>query len=200
LWLIGTLKADFQSSHEAPRSSLRMHAWALSSNHNAKQLILIRCKHSQRATRSFVRGLEIRLYTKLREKRGVCMGPPPENVDIIEALGLNFWRFLKQMACKLTVFYKNGYHFTNIITDYANFTWKCQNFNLNFKWLLPEFHSRGEFYIPHPPILYYIPQYYICCTTRQNSWKIIAFNYITMNFRNMYCRYVVLHFVSFDLM
>jgi hypothetical protein len=34
-------------------------AWALSSNHNAKQLILIRCKHSQRAARSFVRGLEI---------------------------------------------------------------------------------------------------------------------------------------------
>ena len=33
----------------------------------------------------------------------------------------------------------------------------------------------------------------------KNSWKIIAFNYITMNFRNMYCRYVVLHFVSFDL-
>jgi hypothetical protein len=55
------LKADFQSSHEAPRSSLRVHAWALSSNPNAKQLILIRCKHSQRAARSFVRGLEIRL-------------------------------------------------------------------------------------------------------------------------------------------
>jgi hypothetical protein len=33
----------------------------------------------------------------------------------------------------------------------------------------------------------------------KNSWTIIAFNYITMNFRNMYCRYVVLHFVSFDL-
>jgi hypothetical protein len=38
------LKADFQSSHAAPRSSLRVHAWALTSNHNAKQLILIRCK------------------------------------------------------------------------------------------------------------------------------------------------------------
>jgi hypothetical protein len=45
---ITSIKADFQSSHEAPRSSLRVHAWALSSNHNAKQLILIR-------------GLEIRL-------------------------------------------------------------------------------------------------------------------------------------------
>jgi hypothetical protein len=56
-----SLKADFQSSDEAPRSSLRVHAWALSSNHNAKQLILIRCKHSQRAARSFMQGLEIRL-------------------------------------------------------------------------------------------------------------------------------------------
>jgi hypothetical protein len=43
------LKVDFQSSHEAPRSELRVHAWALSSNHNAELLILIRCKHSQRA-------------------------------------------------------------------------------------------------------------------------------------------------------
>jgi hypothetical protein len=56
-----TLKADFQSLHEAPRSLLRVHAWALSTNHDAKQLILIRCKHSQRVARSFVRGLEIRL-------------------------------------------------------------------------------------------------------------------------------------------
>ena len=59
--IVANLKADFQSSHETPRSSLRVHAWALSSNHNAKQLILIRCKHSERAARSFVRGLEIRL-------------------------------------------------------------------------------------------------------------------------------------------
>ena len=39
-----------------------------------------------------------------------------ENLYIFEALGLNFWHFLKlickQIACKLTVFYKNGYHFT----------------------------------------------------------------------------------------
>jgi hypothetical protein len=60
------IKADFQSSHEAPRSSLWVHAWALSSNHNAKLLILIRCKHSQRAARSFMRGLEIHLKYKLR--------------------------------------------------------------------------------------------------------------------------------------
>jgi hypothetical protein len=35
---------------------------------------------------------------------------------IFEALGLTFWCFLKQIckqiACKLTAFYKNGYHFT----------------------------------------------------------------------------------------
>jgi hypothetical protein len=59
--IVANLKADFQSSHEAPCSSLRVHAWALSSNYNAKQLILIRCKHSERAARSFVRGLEIRI-------------------------------------------------------------------------------------------------------------------------------------------
>jgi hypothetical protein len=41
-------------------------AWTLSSNHNAKQFILIRCKHSQRAARSFVRGLEIRLKTSTK--------------------------------------------------------------------------------------------------------------------------------------
>jgi hypothetical protein len=63
------LKVDFQSSHEAPHSSLRVHAWALLSNHNAKQLILIRCKHSQRAARSFVRGLEIRLKSRLSGNR-----------------------------------------------------------------------------------------------------------------------------------
>jgi hypothetical protein len=34
----------------------------------------------------------------------------------------------------------------------------------------------------------------------KNRWKIIAFNYITLNFRNIYCRYVVLHFGIFDLM
>jgi hypothetical protein len=59
--VVANLKADFQSSHKSPRSSLRVHAWALSSNHNAKQLILIRCKHSERAARNFVRELEIRL-------------------------------------------------------------------------------------------------------------------------------------------
>jgi hypothetical protein len=34
----------------------------------------------------------------------------------------------------------------------------------------------------------------------KNSWTMVAFNYITINFRNMYCRCVVLNFVSFDLM
>jgi hypothetical protein len=49
------------------RSSSQLAASACmstSSNHNAKQLILIRCKHSQRAARSFVRGLEIRLNSR----------------------------------------------------------------------------------------------------------------------------------------
>ena len=49
--------------------------------------------------------------TKFLEKKGVG-GPPPENLYIFEALGLNFWRFVKQIrkqiACKWTVFYKNG--------------------------------------------------------------------------------------------
>jgi hypothetical protein len=42
-----SIKADFQASHEAPRSSSQLaasDAWELSSNHNAKQFILIRCK------------------------------------------------------------------------------------------------------------------------------------------------------------
>jgi hypothetical protein len=52
----------------ARSSSLRVHAWALSSNHNARQLILIRCKHSQRVARSFVRGLENRLKACCRHQ------------------------------------------------------------------------------------------------------------------------------------
>jgi hypothetical protein len=84
-------------------------------------------------------------HTKFREKRGVG-GPLPENFYIFEALGLHFWRFLKQVrkqiGYKSTIFCKNGYHFTKIITYYANFTWKRQNFNLNFTWFL--------FHPPHP--------------------------------------------------
>jgi hypothetical protein len=49
--IVANLKADLQSSHEAPCSSLRVHAWALSSNYNAKQLILINA-----STRSGLRG------------------------------------------------------------------------------------------------------------------------------------------------
>jgi hypothetical protein len=48
--------------------------------------------------------------------------PPPENVYIYENTGLHFWRFLKQIrkriGSKLTVFYKNGYHFTKLTTFY----------------------------------------------------------------------------------
>jgi hypothetical protein len=67
-------------------------------------------------------------HTKFWEKRG----PPPENVYIFEALGLNFWRFLKQIrkqiACKWTVFYKNGNHFTKIITLLLKFYLKMSKF------------------------------------------------------------------------
>jgi hypothetical protein len=43
---------------------------------------------------------------------------------------------------------------------------------------------------------------YIFFTKRKNNWKISTFNYTTINFQNIYCRYiyVILHFVSFDLM
>ena len=37
-------------------------------------------------------------------------------------------------------------------------------------------------------------------TKRKNSLKRLLFNYTIMNFWNMYCGYVMLHFVSFDLM
>jgi hypothetical protein len=54
------------------------------------------------------------------EKGGLSGVPPLENVYIFEALALHFWRFLKQICkqigCKWTVFYKNGYDFTKIIT------------------------------------------------------------------------------------
>ena len=64
-------------------------------------------------------------HTKFREKRG-------GNFYIFEALGLNFWRFLKQIrkqiACKWTVFYKNGYHFTKIITLLRKFYLKMSKF------------------------------------------------------------------------
>ena len=70
-------------------------------------------------------------HTKFWEKRGVW-GPPPENFYIFEALGLNFWRFLKQIrkqiSCKLTVFYKSGYHFTKIITLLRKFYLKMSKF------------------------------------------------------------------------
>jgi hypothetical protein len=53
---------------------------------------------------------ELYCHTKFRAK----------NVYIFEALGLNVWHFLKQICkqivCKLTVFCKNGDHFTKIIT------------------------------------------------------------------------------------
>jgi hypothetical protein len=73
-------------------------------------------------------------HTKFREKRRVW-GSSPENFYIFEARGLNFWHFLKQIrkqiACTyiLTVFYKNGYHFTKIITLLRKFYLKMSNVN-----------------------------------------------------------------------
>ena len=53
--------------------------------------------------------IDFHCHTKFREKRG-SGAAPPENVYIFEALGLNFWRFLKQIrkqiACKLLHFTK----------------------------------------------------------------------------------------------
>jgi hypothetical protein len=64
-------------------------------------------------------------HTKFWEKS-------PENFYIFEALGLNFWRFLKQIrkkiVCKFTVFYKNVYHFTKIITLLCKLYMKMSKF------------------------------------------------------------------------
>jgi hypothetical protein len=69
---------------------------------------------------------------KFRVKSGVFWGPAPENFYIFEAVGLTLWRFLKQIrkqiAYKLTVFYKNGYHFTKIITLLCKFYLKMSKF------------------------------------------------------------------------
>ena len=62
-----------------------------------------------------------------RRKRGFG-GPPPENCSIFEALGLQFWRFLKQIrkqiGCKLTVYLQkwlsfetNNYFITQILPE-----------------------------------------------------------------------------------
>jgi hypothetical protein len=69
--------------------------------------------------------IDLHCHTKFREKRG------SETFYIFEAPGLNFWGFLKQIrkqiACKLTVFYKNGYHFTKIITLLRKFYLKMSS-------------------------------------------------------------------------
>jgi hypothetical protein len=57
-------------------------------------------------------------------------GPPPENCFIFEALGLQFWRFLKQIhkqiGCKLSVYFTkiviishklNNYFITQILPE-----------------------------------------------------------------------------------
>jgi hypothetical protein len=87
---ISELKADFQSSQLAA-----IDAWALSSNHNAKPLILIRCMHSQRAARSFVRGLEIRLKSSTFDANVFY------DHDILFSV---FCRFDVMYACEYNVF------------------------------------------------------------------------------------------------
>jgi hypothetical protein len=63
--------------------------------------------------------IDLHCILSFGRKGGGSVGPPSEHFYICEAPGLNFWRFVKQIrkqiACKLTVFYKNGYHFSKII-------------------------------------------------------------------------------------
>jgi hypothetical protein len=71
-------------------------------------------------------------HTKLSKKRGSAWSPLPENVYIFKNPGLHFWRCLKQIrkriGSKLTVFYKNGYHFTKITTILRKFYPKMTKF------------------------------------------------------------------------
>jgi hypothetical protein len=75
--------------------------------------------------------IDLHCHTKFREKRGFG-GPPQENCSIFEAPGLQFWHFLKQIrkqiGCKLTVYFTNGYHFTQIITLLRKFYLKISKF------------------------------------------------------------------------
>jgi hypothetical protein len=56
--------------------------------------------------------IDFHCRTKLLKKKG----GESENFHIFEAPGLHFWGFLKgihkRIGSKLTVFYKNDYHFT----------------------------------------------------------------------------------------
>jgi hypothetical protein len=132
---INSLKADFQSSHEAPRSSLRVHAWALSSNHNAKQLILIRCKHSHRAARSFVRGLEIRLKRGVEKSHITCFHFRTSHFDCKE------WPFC-------TIIFEN-HNSWEICCACARFPLKLEDFPVEItkcSWLLYNFECLFNLY------------------------------------------------------
>ena len=65
------------------------------------------------------------------------MGPRPENFYIFEAPGLHFWRFLnqihKRIGSKLTVYNKNGYHFTKLTPLLRKFYLEISKFNDEFK-------------------------------------------------------------------
>jgi hypothetical protein len=51
------------------------------------------------------------------------------------------WIWIDCILQKWLSFHKNNDFITQIVR-----TWKCQNFNLNFTWFLPEFHSWGRNY------------------------------------------------------
>ena len=53
--------------------------------------------------------IDLHCHTKFREKTGVWGSSPRKLFHLVEALGLQFWRFLKQIrkqiGCKLTVYF-----------------------------------------------------------------------------------------------
>jgi hypothetical protein len=87
------------------------------------------------------------------------VGPRPENVYIFEAPGLHLWRFLnqihKRIGSKLTVFYKNGYHFTKLTPLLRKFYLKISTFNDEFKLIFTLVSQlRGGGLHPHTPARY----------------------------------------------
>jgi hypothetical protein len=111
-----------------------------------------------------------------------CHNKFRENFYIFEALWLHFWRFLKQIrkqiGCKLAVFYKNGYHFTKIITLLHKFLPK--NVKL-LTWILPDFclsFTVGVVYTPTPPGRY-VPVDTLTLTVKQTIRNL--FRYIIVS-------------------
>ena len=109
--------------------------------------------------------IDFHCHSKLPKKRGVCLGVVLQNFFyIFEAPGLHFWRFLKQIrkriGSKLTLFYKNGYHFTKITTLLRKFYLKMAKFEFEF-YLIFTFtfyliFTVGGIYTPHTPLGRYV--------------------------------------------